>query len=381
MVGFLIDQVLLCKLGEPFALVEVEHREAVLDDGLAVLIDLVHVGDDVLAELLVHFLVDVRLAVFLDDEVVGNLEAVLHCQVLGQALYGLFAAVVAEAGLHAFKQSSCAVGEGELALLENGKLSPAVFKLAFGCRELFRAGCKILTACRELSFALRQSLFRLCKLLLAGFKLCKAVLILLELSLAVCNHLIDVCGEIGHVCGDIKAETCAERTDDGNEPDLCAVKAGELCDGSVTELDVQIQVRQQGLDLCELFLALVVSLSVGVYLCLALCQSLLAGLVSGIALCQGLFTGRERRLTGGIVALALGVLVQAVGIGAYTGEIGLLIFPELGDACLCGLEIFSRKSCVSSLILLDIQNVTNAGDAGEQSEYARKDKDNAEDHK
>ena len=33
------------------------------------------------------------------------------------------------------------------------------------------------------------------------------------------------------------------------------------------------------------------------------------------------------------------------------------------------------------LIVVDIQHVTDTGNAGEQAEYAREDKDDAEDHK
>ena len=103
-VGFLILQVLLCLVAENLALFKVEHRVAVLLNDCAVLVYFIHVGDDVLAERLVSLFVYMCAAVFLDDEVVGDLEAELDCQILRQGLNGLLAAVEAEAGLHAFKK-------------------------------------------------------------------------------------------------------------------------------------------------------------------------------------------------------------------------------------------------------------------------------------
>ena len=103
-VGFLILQVLLCLVAENLALFKVEHRVAVLLNDCAVLVYFIHVGDDVLAERLISLFVYMCAAVFLDDEVVGDLEAELDCQILRQGLNGLLAAVEAEAGLHAFKK-------------------------------------------------------------------------------------------------------------------------------------------------------------------------------------------------------------------------------------------------------------------------------------
>ena len=138
-------------------------------------------------------------AVFLDDEVVGDLEAELDCQILGQGLNGLLAAVEAEAGLLAFKKCSCALYQGELTLLENGKLSLAVGKLTLRHSKLVCACCEVLAACRELCLACRELLLGLCKLLLAGCELRKTVFIGFELSLAVGDHLVDVCREVCYI--------------------------------------------------------------------------------------------------------------------------------------------------------------------------------------
>ena len=244
-------------------------------------------------------------AVFLDDEVVGDLEAELDCQILGQGLNGLLAAVEAEAGLLAFKKCSCALYQGELTLLENGKLSLAVGKLTLRHSKLVCACCEVLAACRELCLACRELLLGLCKLLLAGCELRKAVFIGFELSLAVGDHLVDVCREVCYICGNVQTHVGRDGTDNGNKPHLRAVKAGQLCDGAVAELDVLVEIRQQRLDLRELFLAFVISLGVGVDSSLALCELFLACFIGCIALCKSFLACCEGSLACGIVAQTL----------------------------------------------------------------------------
>ena len=90
--------------------------------------------------------------------------------------------------------------------------------------------------------------------------------------------------------GDCQTEPCAERTHDGHEPCLGAVKAfpgghtGNCSEAFVTKLDILVEHGHEGVDLAEKLLALVVGLSVGVYLSLAFGDPLPALLESGFAL-------------------------------------------------------------------------------------------------
>ncbi|CCX72196.1 unknown [Firmicutes bacterium CAG:555] len=270
-------------------------------------------------------------------------------------------------------------------------------KLLLGGLELCFALGKLLLACCKLSLCGLESLLALCDLLLAGLERCQTVLILLELSLAVSDHLLHVFGEVGDILGDGQTGLLGEGTNLAHEPCLSGVKAGNLCNGAVTELDIGIEQRHERLDLGEHCLAFIVSLGIGIDELLTLCDLLLAGLkfllalfVLGIALCQGLLallicgqtlfvlalTGIIGLLTCGKLFLAGRVIAQTLCVGADAFIVRIFVFFQKCDSILKLTDNICCL-CIVFLVLLDGQTVLHAETDGDEAEQADNDKKNA----
>ena len=283
--------------------------------------------------------------------VVKNPDAEVVTEQLLQAGNGLLAAA-GGAGDHLIKKQLHSCCQLLLAALVNLELLVAVCKLVLACRKLLLARCELLLgvgelllACCDLLLSVSKLCLACCDGLLSLGELCNTVFILLELSLAFSYHLVHECGEIGNVIGDGDAELGCDGTNGLYEPCLSVVKAGQLCDGAVTEFNILIEVGHEGLDLCELFLAFVVGLGVvsdllltglvfllacfeGLYafcVCLlGILEGLLACVVLFVACIEGALTGRQ--------------LNETSLICADTVEVDILIFLELLDTVASGCD-------------------------------------------
>ena len=283
--------------------------------------------------------------------VVKNPDAEVVTEQLLQAGNGLLAAA-GGAGDHLIKKMLHTCCQLLLAALVNLELLVAVCKLVLACRKLLLARCELLLgvgelllACCDLFFCCRKLLLACCNGLLGLGKLCHAVFVFLELSLAVSYHLVHECGEIGNVIGNGDAEIGCDGTNGLYEPCLSALKAGQLCDGAVTELDILVEIRHEGLDLCKLFLAFVVGLSILGNFLLTCLVFLLARFKSLYAFCVSLFALLEGLLTCVILFVACieGALTgrqlnETSLICADTVEVDILIFLELLDTVASGCD-------------------------------------------
>ena len=234
-------------------------------------------------------------------------------------------------------------------VLARGELSRALCELLCAGSELLLAVFKRLLALRKILFALRQLLFGLgqllfagCELGLTGFKLRQTVLILLEHRLTLGDHVLNIYREVGDVCGNGKPHALCKRSDLSCKPCLRTVKAGQLCDASVAELDIGVQKRHERLDLRKKRLALIISVGVLVDhlltlgdLLTSLLKSLLSGLIILIALLEGslalviiLIALSKRRLPFVIGLLTGCIVAQTLGIGADAFVICGLVFLE-----------------------------------------------------
>lgn len=181
------------------------------------------------------------------------------------------------------------------------------------------------------------------------------------------------------------------------EPCLSGFKAGKLCNGAVTELDIGVDKGHQRLDLCELCLAFVVGIGVGIYLCLTLGNLLLACL-------EGLLALLILSIAFGESLLALLIGLKSLFILALACVVSLVACIKLILACIVVLQTF----CVSTdavvirifvllqkcdsilkladnicclgilfLVLLDGQTVLDTETGGDQTKQADKDEENA----
>ena len=236
---------------------------------------------------------------------------------------------------------------------------------AFTRREIVFALRKLLLSVSELSLACGDGLLGL-------GQLDQTVFVLLELGLAVRDHLLHVSRQVSHVGRDIQTLLGRDRTHDGDEPRLRVREAGEVCDGAVAELDILVNIGHQRLDLGEGGLAFIVSLGV-------VGNLLLAGGVGSFAFLELLLAGVVGGVACGELSLAFGVGDQAGGVGVHAGEVRALGLLQLVKTVVERLDRFQTLFGVLFLVLFDIHDVADAGHSGEQAEDTRSDQADADD--
>ena len=337
--GGLVDlDVVLTGLSDRAAVFEVQVLAAVDDADFAVVVELPD-GEVVAAALF---------------EDVGNARA--HDLVA-------LAFVVHVSGLS--HQELTAGSDLRAAVLEHAELLLAVGELVAAGRKIDLALRELLLSVSELSLACGDGLLGL-------GQLDQAVFILLELGLAVRDHLLDVSRQVSHVGRDIQTLLGRDRTHDGDEPRLRVREAGEVCDGAVAELDILVNVGHQRLDLGEGGLAFIVG-------CGVVLDLLLAGGVLGLAFLELLLAGVVGGVARGERRLAFGVGDQTGGVGVHTGEVSALVLLQLVKTVVERLDRFQTLFRVLLLVLFDIHDVAEAAHSGEQAEDTRSDQADADD--
>ena len=266
-------------------------------------------------------------------------------------------------------------GLGEQELTAGGDLCAAVLEGV----ELLLAVGELVAAGREIVFALRKLLLSVSELSLAcgdgllGLgQLDQTVFVLLELGLAVRDHLLDVSRQVGDIVRNDQTLAGRDRTHDGDEPRLGAREAGEVGDRTVAELHVLVDVGHERLDLGEGRFAFVVGRGVVLDL-------LLAGGVGGFAFLELFLAGVVGGVARGERRFALGVRDQAGGVGVHAGEVSALVLLQLVKAGIERVDGLQTLFCVFFFVLFDIHDVTDAGHSGEQAKDTRSDQADADD--
>ena len=266
-------------------------------------------------------------------------------------------------------------GLAEQKLAAGGDLRAAVFK---GVELLFAVG-QLVAACGKIHFALSELLFSVFELRFAGGdglfglgQLGQTVFILLELGLAVRDHLLDVSRQVGDIVWNVQAQVGRDRTHDGDKPCLRGRKTGEVGDRTVAELHVLVDVGHERLDLGEGRFAFVVGRGVVLDL-------LLAGGIGGFAFLELLLAGVVGGVARGERRFALGVRDQAGGVGVHAGEVSALVLLQLVKAGIERVDGLQTFFCVFFFVLFDIHDVAEAAHSGEQAEDTRSDQADADD--
>ena len=296
----------------------------------------------------------------------GEVVAVALFEDVGNARAHFLVAVAFVVHVSGLAHQELAAGSDlRAAVLKHVELLLAVGQLSAAVGEVHFALCKLLLGVSELRLTGGDGLLGL-------GQLDQTVLVLLELRLAVGDHLLDVSRQVGHIVRNDQTHVGRDRTHDGDEPRLGAREAGEVGDGAVTELHILIDIGHERLDLGEGRFAFIVSSGVVLDL-------LLAGGIGGFAFLKLLLAGVVGGIARGERRFAFGVRDQAGGVGVHTGEVRALVLLQLVKAGIERVDGLQTLFGVLFLVLFDIHDVADAGHSGEQAEDTRSDQADADD--
>ena len=296
----------------------------------------------------------------------GEVVAVALFEDVGNARAHFLVAVALVVHVSGLAHQELAAGSDlRAAVLEHAQLLLAVGELVAAVGEVHFALRELLLGVSELSLACGDGLLGL-------GQLDQTVFVLLELRLAVGDHLLDVSRQVGHIVRNGQTLAGRDRTHDGDEPRLGAREAAEVCDGAVTELHILIDIGHERLDLGEGRFAFIVSSGVVLDL-------LLAGGIGGFAFVELLLAGVVGGVACGERRFAFGVRDQAGGVGVHTGEVRALVLLQLVKAGIERVDGLQTLFGVLFLVLFDIHDVADAGHSGEQAEDTRSDQADADD--
>ena len=341
-------------LGDGAGLVDLDVVLTGLTDGAAVFeVEVLAAVDDA----------DLTVVIELPD---GEVVAIALFEDIGNARAHFLVAVAFVVHVSRLAHQELAAGSDlRAAVLKHAQLLLAVGQLIATVGEVHFALRELLLSVSELSLACGDGLLGL-------GQLDQTVFILLELRLAVRDHLLDVSRQVGHIVRNDQTLAGRDRTHDGDEPRLGAREAAEVGDGAVTELDILVDVGHEGLNLGEGSLAFIVG-------CGVVLNLLLAGGVGGLAFLELLLAGVVGGVARGERRFAFGVGDQAGGVSVHAGEVRALVLLQLVKAGIERVDGVQTLFRVLLLVLFDIHDVADAGHSGKQAEDTRSNQADADD--